>query len=194
MFRRCLLNYAFIIICTIVILSNCATITEPDDKHSTLLLGTVALLTKAVSFDGSIKSDAIYREGIQITIQNYETKAFYELQTKKDGLFFTRELSSGWYFFKRFYYKNPGSANPWMLNGPGGEIYFYIMDGKVNNLGSLTWYIGRVGYNQFKVSKDYNEVHNQFVGTFPQSGWLRAIWQNTACEIVPIRSNNDQTE
>jgi len=161
------------------LLDSCTTFPAPDAAHSTLIVGSIELTASGhpVGFSGNTVNGT-HKEGIEITIENVQTKAKYVLHSRGDGLFFSQEVPAGDYSIKRFYYnRKSGGGHADTNTYPDRNRLFTIVEGKVNNLGSISWQSDLEERMGHLANKDYIAVRNQVASIDSMSQWLKLDWE-----------------
>jgi len=166
------------IIFIVVSLTGCTSIPIPTREKDTLLVGKLLVnwntTGKMSGGNGKIKL------GIKTYFQNDQTGKIISVTTQKDGWFFTNKLNGGKYTIQKFYIERVQDHTIYTmtLNGP-----FYISpeNGVVNNMGTITIYIGNdKNYNILFNYIDYDVVKYGFQNEFPDSEWNSYEWINNS--------------
>jgi hypothetical protein len=114
--------------------------------------------------------------GIEITLRHIGTNEEFVLRSRKNGLFYSVELTEGDYEIIQLYIKKT-SGSSWadLYTNPEGVV-FTVVKNTVNNIGLIQWSsVFRTGTN-ISYSKDHNRVRNEFLVQFAKSNWNEQPW------------------
>jgi hypothetical protein len=164
-----------------VTLMHCSTIQEPKNDEATLLIGQIMSAGK-ISDYRYYNLNGINKSGIEITIENKETKNVEVLKSNFDGIFYSTTLLPGEYAIKKFFI-DKGASYFTLLNSLND---FTLTKGKVNNLGIINWELNFNESSRRYLNKEYSELQKLFLSKYPESAWLRKEW--IAVDVHPEKS------
>ena len=107
------------------------------------------------------------------------------MESKSEGLFYSANIPQGIYGIIKLYTKKE-SGSSWAsltLTASNMAYKIEIVNGKVNNLGIITWdFVGNAGgergYGTLDYNRDYIQVRNLFQEKNSSSNWNQKEWIN----------------
>ena len=153
------------------------------EKGETMLIGTVGLEISTWMYTiQEFDSDYDYK-GIQIFFVDFSTGKEYRTRTGHQGIFTFIDVPAGYYTLKEIKFEWPDGD--WAIWSAPDGMDFPVVQGSVNNLGMLDWYIefdlrnGGETVNNLTYNNNYDVLMDWFLAEFAGAKWSSRNWTNT---------------
>lgn len=172
------------------ILFSCASLPEPSEKNNNLICGNIAYDFKCIPNKYGFPEKFTKTNGIEIQIQNLDTKKTYTMTSKSNGDFSKAGLSKGVYKIIKIK-KELKLENGYeqlievdLRDKSWNTFEFIPMEYSVINLGKIILDIDvtsiDINYFYYKYSVSWNtgfdKVYNSFLDKNIESSWLNYKW------------------
>ncbi len=178
---RNLIWNVIILFAVLVILVSCAGtkfIKEPDAGLKTLLIGQIILNTTEIPKGYEAKET--YTSGIEIHLEKSPSGEITKLSSRgKDGYFFMTNPDAKSYRLDKLYLHVYASNYVWTFSCEFPHpVVIQIEDGKVNNLGLISWKANYKLHQHFVDNINHENIKRWFKEEFPESDWNTKEWVN----------------
>jgi hypothetical protein len=155
-----------------------ASIPATANVNQTLVVGIIIQHGTGYKYYGGVSVNGTNKNGIEITMQEIKNGNTYTMKTQNDGSFFSFNIPEGTYKVTKIYLENrSGSCWASMTWTPLGNNTFNIINGKINNFGTIYWDCNRNIRNYVSCNQDYGQVRDLFNGKY-LANWNLREWIN----------------
>ncbi|MCL2210003.1 MAG: hypothetical protein FWC19_07800 [Treponema sp.] len=159
---------------------NCVSYLSAANYNPTVVVGTIVNNSTGYPFCncGNMSVNGINKHGIKITIQEKSSKKIFTLVSESDGLFFSVNIPKGIYTLDKIYLKKTYNTCWYEVSWSCGICAFEVLDGKVNNLGTIKWNCEHKKRSHISYNMGYEEAMNIFMTRY-SSICREREWINT---------------
>jgi len=157
----------------------CASFPNADKEHNTMVIGAINQQAQGYNYYGSATINGINTSGIEISIKNLKDENIYTMRTISGGQFYSINIPEGEYKISKLYIKKEfGSSWASISWTPpsDAEQKFEIINGKVNNLGTISWECEKDVKNRILYNREYGQVRDAFQEKNKSSNWNEKEW------------------
>jgi len=168
------------IVCCFIFLS-CITLPEADENNQTLVIGTITHQGEGFPTVVNVSLNGTNKKGIIITLREVSSGRIYNMKTNSAGLFYSVNIPAGQYRITNLYLKKErGRASTSIGWAPPANVEhrLTIQNGRVNNLGSISWECISGERNRINYNREYQQARDLFREENSSSNWNEKEWVN----------------
>jgi hypothetical protein len=166
----------------------CISIPEKiNDK--TLVVGAIYIINNSTRYKFL---DSFFSDGIKVVIRSVDDDKIFELESDKNGLFYSSSLGEGIYEIIELKFRKIHGNTINNVSTPETEYkYFYIRKNKLNNMGLIIWTMDdrnwTVGY-----SNNFSDVKSEFERTTIYSNYSFYEWIDIGLPLLsPLKDKRE---